>query len=63
MQTQWIVHTLPGGSVWEELTSAHINLVLSVASEDPDLVASIEAAADRAGMTISRLPGEALPAA
>jgi hypothetical protein len=53
---QWIVHTLPGGNVWEELTSEHNNLLLSVASEDESLLTSIEAAADRAGMTISRLP-------
>jgi hypothetical protein len=45
---------LPGGHVAAALEATDDNLVLSIASNDSEVVEAVEAAAERAGMLLTR---------
>jgi hypothetical protein len=55
-ETKWIVWTLPSTALEEALRGAgNIVLTLSLPSDDPSIIAKVEAAAQKAGMSITRL--------
>lgn len=56
--TRWVVWTLPGGETLIDLKAKALLLTLSVPSNDPDVLAAVENAASRAGMTLTRLTND-----
>jgi hypothetical protein len=60
-ETRWLVHTLPGSVVSQELARSGCELTLSVASDSEEVVQAVEDAARRNGMVIERVAADHPP--